>query len=290
MMEFDMNARSSNNEAALQTLAQRLLRLPFRSYDRDDIRIIVGDLDESMPINIPMPPDDHIVGSMIRGQRAWTVVLDSKQSPTQALAFFGERLAVIGWTKKDSPDTHGFTSSDRGPYSRVTYCRSIDDPTSSALTIYARAMDNNVTDVRLELETDPRYTPCGRPVTMGDAFKHIPPLVSPVSAEPRGQGGMGGNRRHVVFLDLDAHVGLRDLAMHYERQLDDAGWTRTDVGETDMLRWSAWTISDERGHPWHGFFFILNESDIVGRFHAQIRVEASNGLPLEGVEPRYGPK
>ncbi len=276
-----MNVKSSDNETALQTLTQRLLQLPFRSYDRDDIRIIVRGLDESMPIDLPLLPNASIVGSMMRGQRAWIIVLDSKQSPAQALTFYSEHLRVRGWTKKDSADAHGFMSPERSPYDRVVYCHGLDDSTSPALTIYVRTMQHNVTDVRLELETDPRYTPCGRPVRMGDAFKHIPPLASPMSAEIKGQGGIGGDGRHVAFLDLDAHVSLRDLVMQYEGQLEGAGWVRADVGETDMLRWSTWIVGDEHGPPWHGFLFILSEPDIVGRFHVQIRVEASNGLPVE---------
>jgi hypothetical protein len=74
-----------------------------------------------------------------------------------------------------------------------------------------------------------------------------------------GGGGGGGIDSFYSNATLEASTprDLAELAAHYATQLEHAGWTRVEGGQSGPIAWNAWTFQDEDKEAGRGFFFIL---------------------------------
>jgi len=142
----------NDREAAL-TLTLRLMGRGFNfSGDESPTRLLVGSLPDPLPAAIPLPDGARVVGSQLRGPIA-TIVLDVDLPEEQVLDFYRERLQADGWTTPEQPGMHndGFAHTMFAP--PLTYCRSTRGP---SLSVQATAQEGGPTDVRLNLNIDPR--------------------------------------------------------------------------------------------------------------------------------------
>lgn len=139
-------------------------------------------------------------------------------------------------------------------------------PRGPALNVRALTEQAGFTDMRLNLDLDERNSPCAQSARMRRqqrlhmiGFERlIPPLAPPAGAQQMGGGGgSSANDSYYSSATLEADDDLAALAAHYAAQLEQAGWTRTDAGQSGPLAWHSWAFHDEDGEPWRGFFFIL---------------------------------
>ncbi len=221
---------------ALRLLATRMLwsYFPGDLESPEDVRLIVGALPDTLPVDVPLPDGCRVVGSMVRGRREISIVLDSDQPAEQVLGFYRERLTAAGWRVPTLPGHGGFTSGfmDR----RAIYCWGSRGP---ALYVYARPLSGGPTDVRLDLHLDARHSPCGQRF-MGPEMENLIPFLSPPTGgrqSPEGGGGGGDSWRSYATLETD--LDLAAVAEHYARQLEQAGWTRMGAGQDSSLAWNT---------------------------------------------------
>lgn len=270
--------------AALRELAVRLLRVRFPGDPEasDETQLLVGELPAGLPLELPLPPGSRVVGSLVRGnQRGISIVLDASEPAEQVLEFYRARLSAAGWRSPELPHHGGGGFTPDFMANRVTYCYSARGP---ALNVAAESAPGKPTDVQLDLQTDPRYLPCGaRARHMGDMHDMIPTLAPPPGARQTPQGGGGGgdswHSQAILLTELD----LAAVAAHYAGQLTGAGWTQGANGESGPAAWSAWSLRDEDGEPWHGLLFILKQPEAEGQYYLIIRVE------LDASESGQGP-
>ncbi len=273
-----------NREALLETLA---LRLSVHIFDprADHPQLFVGRLPEGLPFELPIPEGSRIIGSLARSSKHLEMVLDVPLPPEQALAFYRERLLAAGWNEPEQPmhgpHQGGFVHS--GIFARrqsVLFCKG---PHGPALDINAPVEHDGFTDVRLDLNLDERMTPCGQSARARrqqrrhmDTEPIIPILDAPAGARQMPDGGGGGAERWYSAATLEADEDLATLAAHYASQLEKAGWTQTAAGSDGPLAWHTWTLKDEDGEPWRGFFFILKTLDLEREYSLYAKAEWVN--------------
>ncbi len=166
-----------DREAAL-ALTLRLMGRGFSfSSDESPTRLLVGRLPDPLPAAIPLPDGARVVGSQLRGPIA-TIVLDVDLPEGQVLDFYRERLQADGWTTPEQPGMHGgFAHTMFAP--PPTYCRSTRGP---SLSVQATAQEGGPTDVRLNLNIDPRQSPCAPHLRHGGMHELLPALTPPPGA------------------------------------------------------------------------------------------------------------
>lgn len=108
---------------------------------------------------------------------------------------------------------------------------------------------------------------------MWDIF---PSLTPPAGAQQHSEGGGGGGDRWQTSAMLQGDVMLTQVRAHYEGQLQDAGWTRTESGEGGAVAWSRWTFTDEEQEPWRGTLLMLQQSEAPRSYFLLLRADAAN--------------
>jgi hypothetical protein len=263
------------NSTLLRELAERLLqmRFPGDSETPEETELLPGAVPASLPVEIPLPEGCRVVGSVARAQRGVTIVLDCAQPADEILAFYQERLTADGWTVPEMPHLqqggfqHAFFAN------HATFCRGARGP---ALNVQATEVPDLPTDVRLDLQTDPRYSPCGQQhhMPMHGQQNLIPALMPPPRCQQQGGGAGGGGTSWHSDATLRTGLDLASLAAHYGSQLEKAGWTRTGAGQDGPVAWSTWTFHDADAEPWHGLFFILKRPDAERDHFLSVHVDA----------------
>ena len=259
-----------SDEQVLHTLARRLLSAPYPGGSAEEVQILVGELPADLPIEVPLPEGARTIGSLVRGDRSVQTVLDVDQSADAVLAFYREQLETAGWYELDwpmQPGGFGFGAE----VGTATFCHSRRGPSLMVTAFEAEAAP---TDVRLNLQTDPRQSPCAmleRPY--GLAMSLIPNLRAPAGAtmHRRGRSGGNGNSWHsTVILETDLDTAV--LAAHYNEQLQAAGWKLTDHGSAGPAVWSTWSFTDDQGDTWAGILLTLDTTGGTGQRFAYLYI------------------
>ena len=78
------------------------------------------------------------------------------------------------------------------------------------------------------------------------------------------------------MLETDTALPVLTLADHYAAQLEKAGWTRSDEGDSGPLAWSAWKFRDEENESWWGLFFVMTLLDTQYRYFLYTEIHMSD--------------
>jgi hypothetical protein len=248
------NGTSGLGEPSVEELAMRLLQAAYPdSAKLSEVQLLPGKLPMEMPVDLPIPDGARIVGSEVQENTGIYVVLDVPMTPDLALDFYRERLASQKWTEISIPGMErGFVEhSDPG----TTFCQG---PKNASLAVYAHPQDNG-TDLRLSIITDPDYSPCSWDAGYNDDWlKPIPKLVAPNGTGQFNGNSMGGPVGLAeVSATLETEMNSSSLEAHYADQLTAANWTMMSEGESGPSSWSSWSFKDEDGQTWDGFLMAL---------------------------------
>lgn len=260
-----------DREGALALLLRLLGRgFPMGPGENTAHRVVVGKLPDVLPVAIPLPDGARVLGSLVHGNRYATVVLDADQTAEQVLEFYRQRLRAEGWTVAEQPGMHGgFAHSMFQP--PLTFCRGSHGP---SLAVQATAIEGGPADVRLNLNNDPRSSPCGANARRHhDIFSLIPTLTPPLGSEQSALGGSGGDGSSLTNATLHTSLDLAAIVAHYSDQLTASGWTQRDAGQEGLTAWSAWTFRDEDGEEWRGLFYALRRPGLADQYLLCVRVE-----------------
>lgn len=150
------SSNTSSNEAALLTLALRLLeRREQGTLTPEATQLLVGQLPPQLPVEIPLPEGSRILGSLIRSGKQIAIVLDTDCCPEKVLDFYRDRLQISGWK---IPESYRLGSFE--PVHATNYLLFCHGARGLALWVEAYRVQNTVTGVRLQLEMNPRHSPC----------------------------------------------------------------------------------------------------------------------------------
>ena len=226
-------------------------------------QVLIGELPQRLPVEIPLPEGSRVVGTLIRGPQYATSVVDVELPTEQVLKFYRERLQAAGWQESEFlKDRHsgGFTSPGL-PDTMTTFCRGSRGP---GLTVNAYARGNTSTDLRLDIDLSGQscvqQARMGKMMGRGMAMHQMLPRLDPLPGSrqlPSGGGGGVASFYMNASLELNTPIDLAKLAAHYAAQLERAGWTREEEGQSGPIVWNTWSFRNEENDPCRGFFFIL---------------------------------
>ena len=271
----------AGSESELIRLVRRMFTFRYPGApEPGDVQILAGQLPEDLPVELPMPNDAEVVGSVARGDQNVDIVLDVPGEPESVLDAYEELLEAAGWSEPEfgGPPGGGFVPGD-GAFGNA-FCREGEEP---YLTVTAFTLDDSdLSDVRLSLNSSSEgFTPCeeqmvppGPPGVQG----LIPRLEAPRDSTMTegGEGGGGGNSWYSSST-LKTEMSAADLEEHYRAQLEDAGWNREDSGAGGPAAWSTWTFTDDDGDAWSGVFLALDSPAEEDTRFLYMRVQRSGG-------------
>jgi len=238
------------NESSIEELATRLME-PLDPGVLQEVQLLVGQLPDNMPIDLPIPDDARIIGSMIQGRKNINIVLDVNLTPEQVLDFYRESMAAGNWSEIEQ--RRGFAFNEI----KIVMCQNNNDP---PLTIRAYPVDSGLTDVRLNIETDPEYSPCKAcRETEDNWLKPLPTLVAPSDSKEFNQGS-GTSRSDFVSTSITMETSMNSsvLVAHYGDQFKAANWTKQADGDSASFAWSTWTLRDEDALTWRAFLWAVD--------------------------------
>jgi hypothetical protein len=205
------------------------------------------------------------------GDQTVEAVLDAEGPAERLRGAYKEQASAAGWKEPEPFGPEG--GFEHGPIGNsLLLCLGPREP---ALYFSARKVEGSgpTLDVRVRLIIG-RHSPCARPHRRGfESESVIPRLSPPPEARPsRGGGGGGGSSDGEEHTNASLQIDLAPAAVeaHYAGQLELAGWTRSDGGQSGPQAWSTWTFADGEGQSWEGVFTALRLSEDDGRYFLQV--------------------
>ena len=244
---------TTSSEPTFEELATRLLEPSYSgSSELVGVELFLGGLPDELPLDLPMPEGARIVGSAVRDGETIEIVLDARMAPSEAIEFYREHMTSANWTETEIPGTsRGFAPSDP----TATFCQGRKNP---SLTIIAHPVEGG-TDLRLNVNSDPQYSPCRQATEYEDWLRPIPKLTSPDGAKHIRESFTSSDGSSVgISATLETEMNSSALSAHYGDQLKAVGWTLQDRRVSGPSAWSTWTFEDEDGLFWNGFFLALD--------------------------------
>jgi hypothetical protein len=257
---------SAGNEAAFRTLAHRLLaRRSGGAPAPKEVQILVAQLPEDLPIEIPLPDEARIIGSLVRGGEGTEIVLDATQAVAQVLDFYQETLTAEGWIAFAYPTEGGFVPGIGR--TGLTFCSGANN---SVLWVGAFESEDGPTDVRLDLRTEPNLSSCTKDTV---APQHPIPLLEDPPGSRQTTAGFGGSTdSYNAEVELKTELDSAAVEVHYADQLEAAGWLRRDGGQSGPLAWNTWYYQDEGGQEWQGVLLVIDMAEESDRQAVVLRV------------------
>lgn len=241
-------------DTELNRLVKRYLTYPGTPYG--ELEILVGELPSGLPVDVPIPEDAEVIGSIVRSDKykSIQIMLDVPQQPDEIIEFYRDCLTEKGWEEMAQPSPSGFVSPMMR--SRVNFCYG----GKISLNLYAYPTEEGKpTDVRLHVNDDPQsykaYTeePVRPGVLPGDI---LPALLAPEGAIHHGGGAGGSHDRWYSQAMLETSFSTEELQAHYKAQLLEAGWKLKEEGAGETIAWSTWSVADDSGNDWAGLLLV----------------------------------
>ncbi len=256
------NSSDINSSAELLRFVERMLTYPSYLQSKPVV-ILPGELPSNLSVEVPIPSDTDVIGSLIRSEGTYKrvkIILDVPMEPNEVIEFYRDSLKNAGWNETEGFYPHeesGFVSTTPED---VIFCRYEGKGPSLQITADSLATEEgNVSDVRLDLDTDPGTGLCTERFygpSWDDRAEILPPLKPPEGAILRSRGSGGGEGRWQSEATIETEQNVSELSTHYQEQLLGAGWALKEDGMTASFAWSTWIFNDELDDPWSGLLLI----------------------------------
>jgi hypothetical protein len=251
-----MLRETGSSEGKLKELAERLLTHPHPEGSTS-VELFVGRLPESLSADLPLPSTVGIVGSALRSRRGRPTVLevvtDLAGDPEEVISRYEQDLATAGWRAFERfggmgggfvPEGIGFGRSfrrgDQGP----------------VLMLAITTPEGGTADLRLRVDWEivrhlPEMQRHGRP----EGAERMPALRPPAGMPLRGGGGGGGGGSWHSEASVETDKAVAELVLHFDQQLEKAGWKRVAGSADDVVGWSSWKLPGSG--DWRGLLLVL---------------------------------
>lgn len=253
----------SGGDERLLELATRLLTP--RAFSVEDMasyqtpQLIVGGLPDGLPLDLPMPDDATLLGSMTQ-RSAWegvTVVLDVSLPKESVAEFYARELGKQGFAVWERP----FPSEPPLGTAGVTLCRRDN---WAEVGVFAYEAEGKPTEVQIHILTDPHSIQCAQEypaISKPFAETLMPTLSLPVDAQT-GYAAMSGNGSYLstgkasFSTELYTALSVKDIAAHYNAQIEEAGWKLIGQDEDELVARSSWSLTDKFDGEWAGVLLV----------------------------------
>jgi hypothetical protein len=247
----------------VEALRELILRIVApadpNSPDASNPELFVGRMPNALPVELPLPPRSRVLGGLVLDGRT-TIYLESETPPSEIVALYRTHLPAPSWNfLGEKTDLGGFAAPRVLEAKDVQFCPEGEGP---AISIEAHARPDGVTDAQINLVTDLSHTPCGNP-NVPPAWQYrnrqpgLPKLIAPVEADFAQGGGHGGEAVWEARGYLYTTADLGDVAEHYSRQFEAAGWKEQGRGGDEVVAWSQWSRRDDWGRRVDAIFLAV---------------------------------
>lgn len=251
-------------DANLEALALRLLG-PWGEPGRMSVELEPGGLPDDLPFDVPLPEGAQLLGSVVRrgvAQELLNVqtVLDAQMPTQEVMASFQASLTEAGWSGRAEPQPTGFLPVQANL--SAMYCSPGDE---AFMYVSALFVAGRPTDVRLDINLEANYSPCPD-IAMAPPDPHfseapMPTLTAPADSEVVVHGGMMMSDQASSSAVITSGQSQGTLMAHYEAQLEEAGWQRSDGSQDAAADSSHWTLGDEQDGVWAGVLTITEVAE-----------------------------
>jgi hypothetical protein len=243
------------------------------------ITATVGALPAVMPIDVPLPSEARVIGSLMQSgdYENIQVFLTSNEPIDELVETVDQQLQEQGFTPPPSEPQGGGGQvflSNAPPMSNI-FCSpdnqvylTLGTTTLSGEPAVLRISANRVIDL---------WGPCSAITYSGDAglFEVLPQLTPPPETEVQSVGGGGSGDSVSGEAELVSALPVMELADHYAMQLEAAGWERLAESATGDLAWSGWSFADEQGNPWTATLYFVRQGGAEDEYLAELRAKLS---------------
>lgn len=258
------------DEESLREFIQRYLSPIYPGAGEGETKVLIGNLPDDLPIDLPLPDDARIVASVQQSSGFTQVILEASQSPDEVGAFYNQSLVDLGWQPaQPHQEGSGFVSSNQGErfcldegdaYLELLFLERIEGRTEVWLTLHSPVVSN------ICQEGDSGY--------MDPGSSLIPALEAPPDVQTSGSGAGGSSDGSAYSTaDLKTSLSIEALLAHYNVQMEQAGWEQVDQGTSEVVAWSAWKLTDEAGDEWGGNLIVMDNRIGSERRFAIVSVE-----------------
>ncbi|WP_110989198.1 hypothetical protein [Acaryochloris thomasi] len=265
--------------AALRDLALRLLKynLPHpEGLVQVEPQLLVKQLPEEWltEMEIPFPEGSQILGSLVQDRAV--VLFETCFTVEEVSQFYRNQMQALGWNLVELQLGSGFLSVERAQ--RKVFCRSSTGP---SLNVSSKAMPNERTEVRLDLEPERKLGSICAVRDYHQCFQRnvLPKLVHLPNAQSLGGGAFSSEGRAMNACDIiRTEATLASLVAHYVPQIEQANWTETGRHQNNLFNWSSWSLIDENQNDWRGVFLILQIKDIQSCYYLHMQASCINSI------------
>lgn len=272
----------NDNTDELERLQQLTLALLTNGFDPriNKPRLLMGAIPESFPVQIPLPDQSIVLGTLLRSDTSAEIIVQSDLTGDAVQAYYEGALPALGWKEAEQqmPRHGGFMHQSMNIFVRwhAVFCHA---ESGAGLTLQIQQADMTPLKVRLDLNLDREMNPCAQQHRMRreqmrhrSPFDVFPPLIPPTGAKQRGGGGgsSGIDDAHTTA-NLVTDLDIAALASHYAKQLSAANWTAVASGVDGPLAWHTWNFINEEQEPWHGLLLIEQIPNKTNEYFLMLR-------------------
>ena len=264
-MDSETQSHSAEDELRAQLdLARRFLA---EQSEEAEIELTPGVL----AFELPLPPGAQVVGSMMRGGKPASMILDMPQSPEEAFAFYDEQLAALGWAADLFMGRGGFIPST-SPFIPSRYISdergkmlimAVKDPAESGATFVITLMDA------------PDKAQWARRPHPSSLHQTMPQLRAPHGARLSAEGSGGSDTSWRSYARMSTALEPEAVTAHFNKQLEAGGWRRQTGGATSDAGWSLWSVTVE-AQSMIGAFIALRIPERQDEYLLEARLEAGD--------------
>lgn len=242
------------DEAAMRELLGRTLHYGIPGAERT--LILVGELPEDLPFDMPLPEKARVIGSVDRGYRHGTeMYLDVDLPPEETVDYFRLVLAQGGWEfPEEDGRERGFVSGSPSPAQK--FCHKAID---SQLWLRALTTPGGSSDLRITYHPTTDYSTCMAGIGAVERVQRImPALVTPPGSRTLGGGssssstGMGD-----ISTTFETDLPAEEIEDHYSSKLLEQGWQKLGGGTAETAAWSFWRLEGEGNETWIGTLLVV---------------------------------
>lgn len=236
-------------ETLPKALTLRLLSNP--EYPEGDVTdVLIGEVPNTLPADIPLPPNTDIVGTLLYGEKRAEIVLETRDTSASVTNFFEVQLE--GWRRVRLPanQNRGFISAAES--SSAYFCRG--ENTSLGVGTFQK---DALTEVRLGLLVEEKYSVCSEEERrFGRDDIPMPTLVAPDNVQLNGSGMSSDDTSAVARTVLETERPPQNLIAHYAEQLPAQGWQLGVRNQEGSQAWHTFSLENEEGN-WQGYLVAI---------------------------------
>ncbi|MFZ4812897.1 MAG: hypothetical protein ACOYL5_00070 [Phototrophicaceae bacterium] len=267
------------DDAALRRFIERELGgLPGAPYVVNQT-ITVGELPQTLLMNVPIPEGATIIGSVSQNEpEAYTrLSFDTTLTNAELTAFYQTAFADAAvWrdVTDDAGQPTGFGASD---ILNANYCYNGNEGFVN-VNGTANPAGGNTSVIVFMRQPGDAYL-CGDAQEVppySDPYRLLPSLSNPegatLSSIGNGSGGFPGEQIASTLATVSTTLSAAELTAFYNAQLAVTGWVQVSAGGDTNIGYSTWSFTDDQGNSWNGTLTIVAVPTSAGSFYATVQI------------------